>query len=156
MFREQHRGRALSIMGMIPFIAPVLGPSIGSVISQAMGWRWTFWITAIIAGPLQLLFLLTYRETYRVRILQVKAAKLRKKTGNFLLKSRYEYGKEDRSTSAIVGEILSRPLRLLIHSPLVLLVGACGAVGMSLVYVIITSLPEIYRTSIISLKAWLA
>jgi MFS family permease len=55
MFREEQRGRALSILGMISFIAPVLGPSIGGLISHAMGWRWTFWITAIIARPLQLL-----------------------------------------------------------------------------------------------------
>ncbi|KAF2831051.1 MFS general substrate transporter [Ophiobolus disseminans] len=145
MFREEHRGKALSIMGMIPFIAPVLGPSIGGVISQAMGWRWTFWIVAIIAGPLQLLFFGTFRETYRVRILQVKARNLRKKTGNERLRSTYEHDEGDVAPLAVIRKTLLRPLKLLVCSPVVMLVGIISGVGMSLVYVIITSLPEVYE-----------
>lgn len=145
MFKEQSRGRALSIMGTVPFIAPVLGPSIGGVISEALGWRWTFWVTAIIAGPLQLLFFITCRETYRVRILQMKAAGMRKKTGNLLLRSSYKHDKGSMSTSTLVWDTILRPLRLLLCSPVVLLVGICSAVGMSQVYVIITLLPGIYE-----------
>ncbi|KAF2203998.1 polyamine transporter 1 [Delitschia confertaspora ATCC 74209] len=143
MFREEHRGRALSTMGMIPFIAPVLGPTIGGFVSQAMGWRWTFWLIAIIAGPLQLVLFATYRETYRPRILELKAAKLRKTTGNPYLRSRYE--SKDASPSVILGRIMIRPLKLLVCSPVLLVVGLCGAIGMSLAYSIITSLPDVYE-----------
>ncbi|OCL09910.1 MFS general substrate transporter [Glonium stellatum] len=141
MFREEQRGRALGIMGMIPFIAPVLGPTVGGFISQAKGWRWTFWLIVIIASPLQLLFLLFYRETYRVRILQRKAARLRKETGNHSLRSRYELNK---TPAIMLRDSVFRPLQLLFTSPVVLLVGICSALNMSLVYVIITSLSIIY------------
>jgi MFS family permease len=146
MFREQHRGKALSIMGMIPFIAPVLGPSIGGAISQTLGWRWTFWIVAIMAGPLQVLFLVTFRESYRVRILNLKANKLRKETGNPRLRSRYEHSEIDTPPPGIIRNALLRPLKLLVNSPVVLLVGVVSGIGMSLFYVIITSLPDVYAT----------
>lgn len=142
MFREEQRGKALSVMGMIPFIAPVVGPSIGGVISEALGWRWTFWLIAIIAGPLQVLLFVTFRETYRVRILDVKVAKLRKKTGDLRLRSKYE---KEGGTKRLPVKTMLRPLKLLIYSPVVLLVGIVGGIAMSLVYVIITSLPDVYE-----------
>lgn len=157
MFREKQRGKALGVMGMIPFIAPVVGPSIGGVVSEALGWRWTFWLIAIIGGPLQVLLFVTFRESYRVRILEVKAAKLRKRTGNLRLRSRYE--KEGKNKRLPVITIL-RPLKLLAHSPFVLLVGVIGGITMGLMYVIITSLPDVYEQvygfdkSVIGLTYW--
>lgn len=106
--------------------------------------RRTFWVTAMIAAPLQLLFLIFYRETYRVRILQKKAERLRKETGNASLRSRYEL---ELSPSAMIARSFLRPLKMLLFCPVVLLVGLCGAVSMSLVYVIITSISEVYDTT---------
>lgn len=40
MFPEEHRGKAMSLMGMIPFVAPCLGPTIGGFVAEARGWRW--------------------------------------------------------------------------------------------------------------------
>jgi MFS family permease len=143
MFREEDRGKAMSLMGMIPFVAPCLGPTIGGFVADARGWRWTFWVTAIIAAPLQLLFLVFYRETYRVRILQQKAKQLRKTSGNMALRSRYEL---ELPPSVMIWQSILRPVKMLVFAPVVLLVGLCGAVGMSLVYVIITSLSDVYET----------
>lgn len=143
MFHEDVRGKAMSAMGMVPFIAPCLGPTIGGFVAETRGWRWTFWVTAIIAAPLQALFLVFYRETYRVRILQKKAQKLRKATGNDALKSRYEL---ELSPSVLIREAVLRPVNMLLFSPVVLLVGISGAVGMALVYVIVTSISDIYES----------
>ena len=142
IFREEERGRALGIMGMIPFIAPVLGPTVGGLISQAKGWRWTFWLIVIIASPLQLLFLIIYQESYRVKILKCKVERLRKRTGNQRLRSRYEI---NQRPIIILRDAVFRPIRLLIKSRVVLLVGVCSALNMSLVYVVITSLGPIYE-----------
>jgi len=157
MFCEEQKGKTLSVMGMIPFIAPVVGPSIGGVISEALGWRWTFWLIAIISGPLQVLLLVAFRETYRVRILDVKAAKLRRETGNLQLRSKYE---NDGKNKRLPIKTMLRPLRLLARSPVVLFVGVVGGIAMSLVYVIITPLPDVYEQvygfskSVIGLTYW--
>jgi MFS family permease len=112
MFREEERGKALSGMGMIPFIAPVVGRSIGGVVSEALGWRWTFWLITIIAGPLQIMLFATFRETYCVRILDIKTAELRKKTGTMCLRSKY--AKSEGVTQVPIKTML-RPLGLLIY-----------------------------------------
>jgi len=46
----------MSALSMVPFIAPCLGPTIGGFVAEARGWRWTFWVIAIIAAPLQAFF----------------------------------------------------------------------------------------------------
>lgn len=143
MFRPETRGRALAIMGMTPFIAPVLGPTIGGFISEAKGWRWTFWFTAIATGAFEIFFLATYRESYNVVIIKRKCRRLRKMTGNGNLRSRY-------STDIDVGKItllrrsLLRPIQLLLFSPVVLLVSICGAFAISHTYIVITSITSIY------------
>lgn len=129
---------------MIPFIASVLGPSIGGVIYEGLGWRWAFWLTTIIASPLQLTFFITYRETYRVRILEVNASQLRRKTGNLHLRSKYAYGKDDEPKPVLIWKMVLRPLKLLFLSPVVLLTEIVCTVGMRVVYVIITLPSEIY------------
>lgn len=142
MFKQKNRGRALAVMGMMAFVAPVLGPTVGGFISEAMGWRWTFWLTAIITGGFQICFLATYRESYKVTILERKARCLRKKSGNDLLRSRYDTGV---SSSRLLGQSLARPVNVLFSSPIVLLVSICGAFATSYTYIIITSLTRIFE-----------
>lgn len=42
------RGKALSIWAMGPLLGPVVGPVIGGYMNETIGWRWTFWFTAIM------------------------------------------------------------------------------------------------------------
>ncbi|CAO3680217.1 unnamed protein product [Umbelopsis ramanniana] len=44
---------------------PVLGPVIGGIISQALGWRWIFWVLAILGGALVVVIFLFLNETLR-------------------------------------------------------------------------------------------
>lgn len=143
MFKEENRGRALAIMGLTPAIAPVLGPAVGGYISQYLGWRWTFWVITIATGVFELLFLVTYRETYKVTILERKARRLRMETGNGLLRSRYDTGVFG---FALFCTMILRPFKLLFTSPVIVLLSICGAFAISYTYVVITSISGIYTT----------
>lgn len=46
-------------------IAPSLGPVIGGIITQTLGWRWVFWFLLILQGAHFLLILLFLPETQR-------------------------------------------------------------------------------------------
>ena len=140
IFKQDERGRAISIMGMTPFIGPLLGPTIGAYISQAYGWRWTFWLVAIFTGAFELVFLATFRESYKVQILARKTRQLQKTTGNMNLRSRYHL-KEARWK--ILLRSVTRPLRLLFTSLPVLAVSICGGLACSYTYVIVTSITRI-------------
>lgn len=50
MVIQQKRGKAMSIWTMGPLIGRVVGPIAGGFLSQAKGWRWVFWIIAIVVS----------------------------------------------------------------------------------------------------------
>jgi hypothetical protein len=100
----------------------------------------TFWLVVIIAAPVQVVFMVLYRETYRVKILERKAVSLQKSTSG-ALQHRYHLGKP---RSIIIRDTCLRPLKMLIMSRLVIMMGICSALSASLVYVIVSSLSIIY------------
>ncbi|KAF8860918.1 MFS general substrate transporter [Acephala macrosclerotiorum] len=112
------RGKAMAATAVGFIFAPVIGPVIGGFIGQRLGWRWTFWIIAIAAGVWLAVALIFMRETYGPVILERKAARLRKSTGNTDLQVK---GHERLSPMTHLRHSLIRPLKLLILSPVVLL-----------------------------------
>lgn len=142
MFKQEERGRAISFMAMSPFIAPVLGPTIGGFLSNAKGWRWTSWFIVIVVGAFEVIFLVVFRETYKVKILERKAAKLRRQTGNPNLQSAYALS---ISGPSLLFLSITRPFKLLFLSPVVFLVSLCGGLAYGCFYVIVTSVSQIFE-----------
>lgn len=82
-WNEVDRGTAMALCISICFSGPTLGPVIGGFIaSSSISWRWTMWIVVISTAIVSAVGLLTFTETYPPRVLQKKAKKLRRKTGN--------------------------------------------------------------------------
>ncbi|KAJ1750533.1 Dityrosine transporter 1, partial [Coemansia sp. RSA 1591] len=57
IYPREQRGTALGIYYLGPLLGPCLGPLIGGYIGQDAGWRWVFWVLAILGGVLLLLAL---------------------------------------------------------------------------------------------------
>jgi MFS family permease len=106
LYPAEHRGCAMAITGFGPLIGPVIGPIIGSYLGQSAGWRWTFWLVAILCGFGEILFLIFFRETYKVRILQDKAKEIRNQTGDSSVRSKYE----PEHTGKMLKGAFNRPL----------------------------------------------
>ena len=71
------RGIASSVYATATFAGPTLGPILGSMIVEShLGWRWTAWVTLIVAIPAGLLALLLIPETYEPVLLERKAKQL--------------------------------------------------------------------------------
>jgi hypothetical protein len=83
------------------------------------------------------------RETYAPTILERKARRLRKSTGNPLLKSKLDSGltPKDLFLFSIV-----RPTKMLIFSPIVLLLSVYVAVTYSYLYLFFTTITEVFET----------
>lgn len=58
------RGVASAIYSVVCFVGPCMGPIIGVYITENLGWRWTSWITLIMAGFFGLPAFLVVPETY--------------------------------------------------------------------------------------------
>ncbi|EFR01508.1 fluconazole resistance protein 1 [Nannizzia gypsea CBS 118893] len=121
------RGRALSIWAMGPLLGPVIGPVIGGYMNETIGWRWTFWFTAIMTGVSILASVAILRETYAPTLLARKCACLRKQTGNPEYKSKFDKG---LSAGYLFKQAIIRPTKMLILSPIVLVL----AIHMSIIY----------------------
>ncbi len=80
-FRPEQRGLAIGIYSLMPLLGPAVGPVAGGFISEATTWRWIFWSTTMFDAMVQVVGLLFLQETYAPVLLQRKAAKLRKSTG---------------------------------------------------------------------------
>ncbi|KAI1109841.1 major facilitator superfamily domain-containing protein [Nemania sp. NC0429] len=60
------RGSYVAFTSVPIILAPSVGPVIGGVLSQYLGWRWIFWFLTIICGFVLVLFLLFMPETCRL------------------------------------------------------------------------------------------
>ncbi|KAK7927614.1 MFS multidrug transporter [Apiospora marii] len=59
------RGQYVGFAAVPTILAPALGPVIGGLISQFLGWRWIFWFLTILAGAFMVLYALFMPETCR-------------------------------------------------------------------------------------------
>ena len=143
MFIQEERGTALSWMGLPPLLGPALGPVIGGFLTQAKGWRWAFWLSAIASGLCTLLFLVFFREPYKVVILRRKAARLRKQTGNHALRSVYD--EEELTVANPLKQAIVRPLQMLLQSNILLLMAVYGSVIYGYLYLVSTTLTTIFE-----------
>ncbi|EUC26884.1 hypothetical protein COCCADRAFT_51095, partial [Bipolaris zeicola 26-R-13] len=121
------RGRALAIWSMGPLLGPVVGPVVGGFMAQNIGWRWSFWFTAIMTGVGVIASHFILRETYAPTLLGKKAARLRKETGDSNYKSKFDEG---LSPAQHFKTAIIRPTKMLFCSPIV----AILALNMSIIY----------------------
>ena len=143
VFEREERGTAMAINIVLPIIGIVAAPISGSFTAQAKGWRWTIWIVVIAAGALTLLSFAFFRETYEVTIIGKKCARLRRSTENPQVRSKYQ---ELTSRENIV-QTMTRPIKMLIMSPVVLIISVYTALAYGTNYLVFTTLTEVMENT---------
>jgi multidrug resistance protein len=81
-FPKEKMGAATAAFAMGPLLGPVIGPVIGGFLTQALGWRWNFWLLTIFGGVVTILGLFLIPETNPHILLQRRAKKIQKETGD--------------------------------------------------------------------------
>lgn len=126
MMPVQMRGRAMAAWALGPLLGPCIGPVAGGYLIRAAGWRWCFWLITIVAGVITVFAFFTLRESYAPVILERKAARLRKETGNMELRSALANNSVSPATRLKMAII--RPLKLLCLTPIVTLMALYVAI----------------------------
>ncbi|KAF2705484.1 citrinin biosynthesis transporter CtnC [Pleomassaria siparia CBS 279.74] len=143
------RAYAICIFAAGGFAGPVAGPIAGGFITQShLGWRWTSWITLIMAGLFGAIGLLVVPETSAARILQTRAARLRKETGDESIRAKADAQKLTFET--IMTVYLVRPFKMIVQEPILALLTAY----MSFLYGIVYLLFEAYPISFMEERHW--
>jgi DHA1 family multidrug resistance protein-like MFS transporter len=120
MFNNRTRGMAITIFSMTVFTGPLLAPFIGGfIVISDLGWRWTEWIVSIMGFTAFFLNLFFLSESYPPEILVAKASELRRRTKNWGIHAKQEEIEID--FRELMEKNFSRPLRMLISEPIVLL-----------------------------------
>jgi hypothetical protein len=102
-----------------------------------------FWICAITAGSATIFAIVFMRETYAVAILERKASKLRSKTANPYIRSKLHNG---MSPGQLFAYSIVRPTKMLLFSPIVLLLSMYVAVVYGYLYLMFTTVGEVFAT----------
>ncbi|KAI1845285.1 hypothetical protein JX266_008595 [Neoarthrinium moseri] len=133
------RGKSFSISTFIPLLGPAIGPIIGGVVTQTIGWRWTFWILSIYDGTLIIIGVVVLQETYEPILLAKKAAKLRETTGKS-----YHVDTESSTLTTKLSRSLSRPFRLLFTQPILQVVAIFLAYNFGILYIVLSTFANLW------------
>ncbi|KAK4888451.1 hypothetical protein LTR27_012674 [Elasticomyces elasticus] len=143
------RAYAICVFAANAFSGPVAGPIIGGFVVQSyLGWRWTQWLTLIMAALFGGIGLFVIPETSAARILQTRAKRLRHETKNWAL-----HAKADENVitvRTILTVYLIRPFVMLAQEPILSLITAY----MSFLYGVLYLLFEAYPIEYHEIRGW--
>lgn len=131
----------IAIWSIATICGPSLGPLFGSVFSQVLGWRWTFWFMLIILGAALLVLTFFLPETHQETLLHRKALRLRALTGNPNITSAGEVANAKMTAGELAIDIIWRPLEITIFEPVVLLINIYLALVYSVMYLWFEAFP---------------
>ncbi|KAH8680681.1 major facilitator superfamily domain-containing protein [Xylariales sp. PMI_506] len=144
MLPREERGSATAVLSVGPLLGPVIGPVIGGFVTEALGWRWTFYLVLIVAGIVTSIGWVAMRESNAAVILARKATRLSKQTGNNKLRPA-------RANMIPVWKLMERslirPLHILIFSPMVMFMGMYMAVVFGMTYLLFVTFPTVYEST---------
>ena len=145
MFDNKSRGLAITLFSMTVFTGPLFAPFIGGFIIQNphLGWRWTEYIPTIMGGVAFVLDLVFLNETYPPVVLVQKAGELRRRTLNWGIHAKQEEIEVD--FRELMTKNFSRPLRILVSEPIVLLLSIYMAFIYGLLYLFLTAYPIVFQ-----------
>ncbi|KAF8494535.1 major facilitator superfamily domain-containing protein [Gautieria morchelliformis] len=144
MYEQKERGTAVVFYSLAVIAGPCLGPIIGGAVSQSqLGWRWTEYLSVVLTSVIITLDIICLPETYAPAILTHKARRLRLKTGRWSLHSRLEMN--DFTITAFLEKNLRRPLRMIIHEPVVFALTLYNSFAYGILYLLFAAVPIIYE-----------
>ncbi|KFX94318.1 hypothetical protein O988_06381 [Pseudogymnoascus sp. VKM F-3808] len=139
---REKRGKAVSIWSVGPILGPMIGPIIGGNVAEAAGWRWMFWAISIAIGVVTIVTFLVLKETYPVVLLERKASKLRKATGNPNHRSKLA---SDLTPKKLFKHSIIRPLKMLICCPIVTVMCTYVAILYGILYLLFATYSFVFR-----------
>ena len=140
------RGFALGLFSGATFIGPVAGPIVGGFVTQSsLGWRWTAWLTLILAGSFGTLAFFICSESYAPLLLERKASKIRYETKNRTIHACADESRVEMHD--IIHRYLYRPFKMLALEPILVLVTLYMSFIYGMIYLFFESYPISFQES---------
>lgn len=143
LFQRQQLGKAMSLTPIILLIGLCIGPVLGAAVTQSLGWRWVFYILGSTAGFNVVLVAFVLKETHKLTILRIRAKRMPPNADQ-----RTDMTADDPESCmglSYVRRAALLPLKLLFQSPVVILSCLSDACIYSVLYLILTTMPFVFR-----------
>ncbi|OGM50047.1 MFS multidrug transporter [Aspergillus bombycis] len=134
MIPLEKRASSLALLTAGTLSGTVVGPIAGGYMALTVGWRWTFWLEAILVGCSTIASFLLLRETYAPTLLRRKAAKL----------GTQKPFKESESQWQVLRRGISRPMKLCLYSPIVMIISLYNSIAYTYMYYMVTTFPTLF------------
>ncbi|KAL8365589.1 hypothetical protein RB595_004418 [Gaeumannomyces hyphopodioides] len=131
-------GRGDAVHAYLPFFGSAIAPIFGAFVSQESNWRWIFWGTSIFSLVAIILAFVALDETYHAVLLERKAARLRKETGNQRLHTPFHPPDMSQRTNWLLKRA-ALPWIMLVSHPIVQLPFGYRAYLFGIMYLIIST-----------------
>ena len=142
-WHPEQRGRAIAIYSLAPLVGPALGPIAGAFITANTTWRWIFWASCLLCVGIQLIGLFLLQETYAPKLLEQKAKRLRKQTGDPAWQVELPRDATMHWTKKIQISI-ARPMIMLTTQPIIIVIAIYMAYLYGLTYLVLSSFPGLF------------
>ena len=143
IWRPEQRGMSFAIATFLPLLGPAIGPLIGGVITERIGWPWLFWILSIFDACLIVVAFIAFPETYEQLLLHRKALKLSKQTG------RQYYTQYDTHSQPLLTKLkygVQRPCRMLATQPIIQVMSLLLAFNYGTLFFVLASYASLWTS----------
>lgn len=135
---------AIPLWAVATVFGPSMGPLIGSVFTQVLNWRYTFWALSWIGAVSFLFLLFLFPETNSDTILSRRARRLRIATGDNSYSTIAEREMGSFTLSEFAKESLTRPLVIAFLEPGVFFLNTYTALVYAVVYTFFEAFPLVF------------
>lgn len=140
-WKPEERGHSLALSTFLPLLGGALGPVLGGITNETIGWQWIFWLLSLISAAATLFGLFAFKETHGPTILQAKAKALRKATGDH----RYHTAsRQYSSTRLAIATAVKRPALLYAHQPILQILSLFLAYNYGVLYLVLTTYVNVW------------
>ncbi|KAK9450080.1 major facilitator superfamily domain-containing protein [Limtongia smithiae] len=143
MYRKEDTGRATAMFLLGPIMGPVVGPILGGFISQRAGWRWCFRVIEFFACFMSVMYVFAVKESNPTILLRRKVERLRRELNRPELISIIDSRMPPISPSRKLALGLTRAVRLMLTSPVVMLMSLYMTIAYAYLYVFFTTLTDV-------------
>lgn len=138
------RGIAMVVFAGATFIGPVAGPIVGGfIVNSHLGWRWTEYLTAIMAFFFGTIGFLAVPETFAPVLLSRRASKIRFATKNWAIHA--ERDEQQVDLKNIAEKYFLRPFEMLLKEPILDLITLYMAVIYGILYLFFEAYPIAFQ-----------
>lgn len=149
MLAPEQRGRAMTVVTVVPMVASAVGPAMGGAVADGLGWRQVIWINVALACVCQIPLFAFFKETYRAPWQQSSGGgAIQRHIGGESSVSDTAAQAAHRKEAAVRRSFwgcATRPASILCSSRVLVLLCLCHSLDFVFYYVMVTTLPDILQ-----------